>query len=76
MSSDGLTASKPRHGVSHHLLTQPGPPVFAKHCCLNPEKLATTMAEFAIGIVQSSNTSWYSSLHMVKKKDGAETIGG
>ena len=29
-SSDGFTASKPRHGVKHHLLTQPGPPVFAR----------------------------------------------
>ena len=24
VSSDGFTASKPRHGVTHHLLTQPG----------------------------------------------------
>ena len=30
ISSDGFMASKPRHSVTHHLLTQPGPPVFAK----------------------------------------------
>ena len=30
VSSNGFTASKPCHGVTHHLLTQPGPPVFAK----------------------------------------------
>ena len=39
VSSDGFTASKPRHGVTHHLLTQPGPPVFAKARRLDPEKL-------------------------------------
>ena len=27
LSSNGFTASKPRHGVRHHLLTNPGPPV-------------------------------------------------
>ena len=36
LSSDGFTASKPRHGVKHHLLTNPGPPVFAKPRRLNP----------------------------------------
>ena len=30
VSSDSFTASKPHHGITHHLLTQPGPPVFAK----------------------------------------------
>ena len=30
LSSDGFTASPPRHGVRHHLLTQPGPPVLLK----------------------------------------------
>ena len=30
ISSDGFRASKPRHGITHHLLTQPGPLVFAK----------------------------------------------
>ena len=72
MSSDGFPASNPRHRVSHYLLTQPGPPVIAKPCCLNPEKLATAMAEFAAmeeaGIVRRSNTPWSSLLHMVEKK--------
>ena len=30
LSSDGFTASKPCYRVWHHLLTNPGPPVFAK----------------------------------------------
>ena len=46
LSSDGFTASKPRHGVKHHLLTQPGPSVFAKPWRLDPEKLAAAQAEF------------------------------
>ena len=33
--------------VSHLLLTQSGPPVFTKACPLNPEKLASTKAEFS-----------------------------
>ena len=28
--SDGFTGSKPRHGITHHLLMQPGPSVFVK----------------------------------------------
>ena len=42
VSFDGFTASKPCHGVTHHLLTKPGPPVFAKVQRLDPEKLAST----------------------------------
>ena len=74
VSSDGFTASKPRHGVTHHLLTQPGPAVFAKAWRLDPEKLASAKAEFAAmekaGIIRRSNSPWSSPLHMVKKKDG------
>jgi cleavage and polyadenylation specificity factor subunit 1 len=73
-SSDGFTASKPRHGVKHHLLTQPGPPVFAKARRLDPEKLASAKAEFSAmekaGIIRRSNSPWSSPLHMVRKKDG------
>ena len=47
LSSDGFSASKPRHGVKHHLLTQPGPPVFAKPRRLDPEKLAAAQKEFS-----------------------------
>ncbi len=39
LSSDGFSASPPRHEVRHHLLTQPGPPVFAKARRLDPDKL-------------------------------------
>ena len=72
--SDGFTASKPRHGVTHHLLMQPGPPVFAKARRLDPEKLASAKQEFfpmeKAGIIRRSNSPWSSPLHMVKKKDG------
>ena len=34
--SNGFTASKPCHRVRHHLLTNPSPPVFAKHLQLDP----------------------------------------
>ena len=44
LSSDGFTASKPRHGVRHHLLTNPGPPVYSKPCSLDPEKLSAAKA--------------------------------
>ena len=47
LSSDRFTDSQPCHQVYHHILTRPGPPVFAKSCCLDPEKLASAKAEFA-----------------------------
>ena len=60
VSSDSFTASKPHHGITHHLLTQPGPPVFAKARRLDPEKLASDEAEFATmekaGIIPRSNS--------------------
>ena len=46
LSSDGFWASTPKHEVFHDLPTAPGPPVFAKARCLDPEKLAFTKAEF------------------------------
>ena len=47
LSSDGFTASKPQHGVQHHLLTNPGPPVYAKPWRLDPDKLAAPKEEFS-----------------------------
>ena len=75
LSSDGFTASPPRHGVRHHLLTQPGPPVFAKARRLDPDKLESAKKEFPAmeeaGIIRRSTSPWSSPLHMVKKKDGS-----
>ena len=72
--SDKLPATQPCHNVCHHILTNPGPPVFAKPRRLDPEKLATAQAEFSAmekaGIIRRSNSPWSSPLHMVKKKDG------
>ena len=71
--SDGLAPAKPRHNVPHRILTNPGPPVFAKPCGLDPEKLASTQAEFLTmekaGIICRPNLPWSSPLHMVTKKD-------
>ena len=75
LSSDGFTASNPKHGVFHDLPTVPGPPVFAKARRLDPEKLASAKAEFAkmeaAGIIRRSSSPWSSPLHMVKKSDGS-----
>ena len=72
--SDGLPASKLRQDVRHHIITNYGPPVFAKPCRLNPEKLAFAKAEISAmkkeGIIHCSNSPWSSPLHIVKKKDG------
>ena len=46
LSSYGFSASTPKHGVFHDLPTAPGPPVFAKAPCLDPQKLASAKAEF------------------------------
>ena len=74
LSSDGFTASKPCHGVRHHLLINPSPLVFAKPRRLDPEKLAAAKKEFSTmektGIIRRSSSPWSSPLHMVKKKDG------
>ena len=73
LSSDGFTASPPHCLVHHHLLTKPGPTVFAKSCPLDPDKLSSAKAEFSTmekaGIIRSSTSPWASPLHMVKKKD-------
>ena len=69
LSSDSFTVSKPCHGVRHHLLTNPGPPVFPKPWRQDPEKLAAAKEEFSAmektGIIPISTSPWYSALHMV-----------
>ena len=75
LSSDNFTASKPCHGVRHHLLTIPGPPVFAKPRRLDLEKLAAAKEEFSamekVVIIRRLTSPWSSPLHMMKKKDGS-----
>jgi hypothetical protein len=67
------TLPPPMHGVEHHLLTS-GPPVSAKYCLLDAEKLEAARDEFAgllrDGVVRRSNSPWASPLHMVRKTDG------
>ena len=65
LSSNCFTASKPSHGVRHHLLTNPGPPFYSKPRCLDPDKLSTAKEELS-----TMEKAWSSPLHMVKKKDG------
>ena len=78
LSSNSFTALKPRHGVRHHLLTNSGPPVFAKPRKLDPEKLAEAQEEFSTmekaGSIRRSSP-WSSPLHMVKKKRGWRPCG-
>ena len=71
LSTDSFTASLPHHPIRHHLLTKPGPLVFAKSCHLNREKLATAKAEFSAmekaSIIDCSTSPSASPLHMFKK---------
>jgi hypothetical protein len=65
----------PNHGVKHHTNTGSHPPVLAKSCHLDPEKMQIAKAEFkrleSAGIVHRSKSPWASSLHMVPKTDGS-----
>jgi hypothetical protein len=59
----------PTHGVEHHINTNSHPPVFAKSCRLDLEKLEIAKAEFkklkSAGIIGRSKSPWASPLHMV-----------
>jgi hypothetical protein len=39
ISRTGDVLPKPTHSVEHHIHTGSHPPVFAKSCCLDPQKL-------------------------------------
>ncbi len=71
----GNVKPTPNYGVEHHIHTGSHPPVFAKSCHLDPEKLQIAKAEFkrleSPGIVCRSKSSWASPLHTVPKKDGS-----
>jgi hypothetical protein len=68
----GDVVPTPIHGAEHHIHTGSHPPIFAKSCRLDPEKLEIAKAEFqrleTTGIVRCSKSPWVSPLHMVLKK--------
>jgi hypothetical protein len=61
----------PTHGVKHHIYTDSHPPVFAKSCRLDPEKLEIEKAEFkhleSASIIRRSKGDAV----VVPKKDGS-----
>jgi hypothetical protein len=69
----GDVKPRPTHGVRHHIHTGSHPPVFAKPCRLNPEKLQ--IAQSRVQKVRicwhHSKLPWASPLHIVPKKDGS-----
>ena len=71
----GFSSSKPKHQVLHSVPIVPGPPVFAKACRLDAEKLESARKEFAAmeaaGVIRWSSSPWASPLHMVQKPDGS-----
>ncbi len=72
--SNGKGKPSPKHRIRHTIETT-GCPVFAKACCLDPDKLRQAEAELreleAAGIICCSDSPWSSNLHMVCKKDGS-----
>ena len=63
-----------RHSVSHHIVTEGPPPVFARARRLSPEKLQAAKAEINklldMVIIRRSLSTWASPLHMVRKANG------
>ena len=64
LSSNGFSASTPKHGIFHDLPTIPGPPVFLNTCRLDPDKLASAQTKFLLmekaEIVHQSSSLWSS----------------
>jgi len=62
-----------KHDVTHHIITT-GPPAHARPRRLAPDKYRVAKDEFThlleLGIVEASDSSWSSPLHMVTKKSG------
>ena len=73
LTNSGNSSPHPKHGVQHVIETM-GRPVFARHRCLDPNKLKTAKEEFRklelTGIIRRSDSPWASPLHMVKRSDG------
>ena len=62
-----------KHGITHKNVTK-GHPVFARPRRLAPDKLVTAKREFdemiKLGVIEPSDSEWFSALHMVPKKNG------
>lgn len=60
-----------KHSTVHHIVTTPGPPVFAKVRRLLPDKLVIAKAEFdkmiKLGLARPSDSPWSSPLHLAPK---------
>jgi hypothetical protein len=69
ISRTGDVFPKPTHSVEHHIHTGSHPPVFAKSCHLDPQKLEIVKAEFkrleSAGIIRRSKSPLASPFHMV-----------
>ena len=62
-----------KHDITHKIVTK-GHPVFARSRRLAPDKLVTAKREFddmiKLGVIEPSDSEWFSALHMVPKKNG------
>jgi hypothetical protein len=71
---DGKGKPTQKHKICHTIETT-GRPVYAKACCMDPDKLCTAQAEFrqleVAGIIPHSDSPWSLLLRMVRKKDGS-----
>ena len=62
-----------KHGITHKIVTK-GHPVFARPRRLALDKLVTEKSEFddmiKLGVIEPSDSEWFSALYMVPKKNG------